>query len=190
MWKFWQTIAVVFVSKKLQAAVSCQCEMNSTVDIFLRTFEDKNNFLNFVSKLSKIIFHICVALKRTVFFVCSVCYSLSVNGNFKETFGMFLLLFNFEHFHTAAFFSSRKMATGIFSYLSWYHSPQTEQNAMKNPLSSFGSSSKNGTRHLQYNGKRCVTSFPRLTRFVCYENGVIVSFSNCANKCFLITLWL
>ena len=76
------------------------------------------------------------------------------------------------------------MTTGIFSHLLWYHSPQTEQNAMKNPLSSFGSSSKNGTRHLQYNGKRCVTSFPRLTRFVCCGNGVIVLFSNCANRCF------
>ena len=65
---------------------------------------------------------------------------------------------------------------GIFSYLLWYHSPQTEQNAMKNPLSSFGSSSKNGTRHLQYNGKRCVTSFPRLTCFVCCGNGVIFHF--------------
>ena len=70
---------------------------------------------------------------------------------------------------------------GIFSYLLWYHSPQTEQNAMKNLLSSFGSSSKNGSHHLQYNGKRCVTSFPRLTRFVCCRNDAVVSFSNCAN---------
>ena len=131
-------------------------------------------------------------LLKESLFVCSVCYSSSVNGNFKETFYLacFCFFLHFEHFHTAAFFSSRKMATRIFSHLLWYHSPQSEQNAMKNPLSSFGSSSKNGTWHLQYNGKRCVTSFPRWTRFVCYGNSVIVSFSNCANKCFLITLWL
>ena len=104
-------------------------------------------------------------LLKEPFFVCTVCYSLSVNGNFKETFYLacFCFYLHFEHFHTAAFFSSE-----IFSYLMWYHSPQIEQNAMKNPLSSIGSSSKNGTRHLQYNGKRCVTSIPRLTRFVCY----------------------
>ena len=121
-----------------------------------------------------------------------MCYSSSANGNFKETFYLacFCFCLHFEHFHTAAFSLSRKMATGIFSYLLWYHSPQTEQNAMKNALSSFGSSSRNDTRHLQYNGKRCVTSFLLLTRFVCCGNGVIVLFSNCANRCFLITLWL
>ena len=132
-------------------------------------------------------------LLKEPFFVCSVCYSSSVNGNFKETFYLacFCFFLHFEHFHTAAFFSSRKMATGIFSHLLWYHSPQTEQNIMKNPLPSFGSSSKNGTRHLEYNGKRyTLTSFPRLTRFVCCGNDVIVSFSNCAKRCFLIKLWL
>ena len=62
--------------------------------------------------------------------------------------------------------------------LLWYRSAQTEQNAMKKPLSSFGSSLTNGTRDLQYNGKRCATSFPHLTRFDCSWNGVIVSFPN------------
>ena len=102
----------------------------------------------------------------------------------KETFCLacFYFYLQFEHFSTAAFFSLRKMTTVIFSPLLWYHSPQTEQNAMKFPLPSFGSSLKNGSRHLQYNGKRCVTSFPRLTRFACCGNGAIVSFSNCANR--------
>ena len=131
-------------------------------------------------------------LLKELLFVCGVHSSSSVNGNFKETFYLacFCFYLHFEHFHTATFFSSRKMATGIFSHLLWYHFLQTEQNSMKNPLSSFRSSSNNGTRHLQYNGKRCITSFPRLTRFVCHGNGVIVSFSNCANRCFLITLRL
>ena len=75
----------------------------------------------------------------------------------------FCFSLHFELFRATAFFSPWKMATGIFSHLLWYHSPQTEQNAMKNPLSSFGSSSKNSTRRLQYNGKRCITSFPGLT---------------------------
>ena len=144
--------------------------------------EDKNNFFNFVSKLDKITFH-NVWLLQKPFIVCSVCYSSSVNGNFKETFYLacFCFYLHFEYFHIAAFFSLQKTATGIFSRLLWYHSLQTEQNAMKNLLSSFGSSSKNGSRHLQYNGKRCVTSFPRLTRFVCCRNDAVVSFSNCAN---------
>ena len=138
------------------------------------------------------LFFIYVWLLKEPFFVVSVCHSSSVNGNFKETFHLacFCFYLHFEHFHTATFFSSRKMATGIFSHLLWHYSPQTEQNTMKNPLSSFGSSSKNGTRHLQYNGEQYVTSFPRLTRFACCGNGVIVSFSNCANRCFLIILWL
>ena len=65
---------------------------------------------------------------------------------------MFLLFFTFRAFSYSSFFFVTN-STGIFSHLLWYHSPQTEQNAMKNPLSSFGSSSKNSTRHLQYNGK-------------------------------------
>ena len=131
-------------------------------------------------------------LLKELLFVCGVHSSSSVNGNFKETFYLacFCFYLHFEHFHTATFFSSPKMATGIFAHLLWRHSPQTEKNATKNPLPSFGSSSKNSTRHLQYNGKRCITSFPRLTRFVCCGNGVIVSFSSYANRCFLITLWL
>ena len=130
-------------------------------------------------------------LKEPGFFG-SVWYSSSVNGNFEETFYLvcFWFYLHFEHFHTADFFSSQKMATEMFSHLLWHYSLHTEQNAMKTSLSSFRSSSKNDTWHLQYNGKRCVTSFPRLTRFVCSGNGVIVSFSNCANRCFLITLWL
>ena len=99
-----------------------------------------------------------------------MCYSISVNGNFTETFYLacFCLHLHFKHFHTAAFFASRKMATRIFSNLLWYHSLQTEQNTMKNPLFSFRSSSKNGTGHCNImGGKRCVTSFPRLTRFAC-----------------------
>ena len=81
---------------------------------------------------------------------------------------MFLLLFTFQAFPYSSFFSSRKMATRIFSHLLWYHSLQTEQSAMKNPLFSFRSSSKNGTGHCNImGGKRCVTSFPRLTRFAC-----------------------
>ena len=130
-------------------------------------------------------------LLKKPFIVCSVCYSSSVNGNFKETLYLacFCFYIHFDHFSIAVF-SSRKTAAGIFSRLMWYQSLQTEQNAMKNLLSSFGSSSRNDTRHLQYNGKRCVTSFLRLTRFVCCGNGVIVLFSNCANRCFLITLWL
>ena len=137
------------------------------------------------------IFHIFVALKRTGFCLQCVPFLISewpLQRNVPLC--MFLLLFTFRAFPYSSFFSSRKMATGIFSHLLWYHSPQTEQNAMKNPLSSFGSSSKNGTWYLQYNGKRCLTSFPRLTCFVCCGNGVIVSFSNCANRCFLITLCL
>ena len=128
-------------------------------------------------------------LLKKPFIVCSVCYSSSVNGNFKETFYLacFCFYLHFEYFHIAAFFSLQKTASGIFSRLLWYHSLQTEQNAMKNLLSSFGSSSKNGSRHLQYNGKRCVTSFPRLTRFVCCRNDAVVSFSSCANKCFFVS---
>ena len=121
-------------------------------------------FQNWIKNLS-----IYVWLLKEPFFVCSVCYSSSVNGNFKKMFYLacFCFYLHFEHFHTAAFISSQKMATGIFSQLLWYHSPQTEQNTVKNPLSSFGLSSKNGTRHLKYNGKPCVTSFPCLTPFVC-----------------------
>ena len=74
------------------------------------------------------------------------------------------------------------MTAEIFSHLLWYHSPENEQNAMKNLLSFFESSSKNGTQNFQCNGKRCVISFPRLTRFVCCGNGAIVSFSNRANN--------
>ena len=111
--------------------------------------------------------------------------SVHVTSEFKRNFlylSCFCFNLHFEHFHTAAFFSSRKMTVEIFSHLLWYHSPETEQNAMKNLLSSFESSSKNDTQNFQYNGRRCIISFPRLTRFVCCENGVIVSFSNCANN--------
>ena len=111
--------------------------------------------------------------------------SVHVTSKFKRNFlylSCFCFNLHFEHFHTAAFFSSRKMTAEISSHLLWYHSPETEQNAMKNLLSSFESSSKNDTQNFQYNGRRCIISFPRLTRFVCCENGAIVSFSNCANN--------
>ena len=192
MAKFCETTTVEFFFKKLQAAVSGTFpETNSTVDISCQLSEDKNIFFTLFQNLPKILF-IYVWLLKEPFFVCSVYYSSSVNGNFKETFFLacFWFYLHFEHFHTAAFVSSWKIATGIFSHLLWYHSPQTEQNTMKNPLSPLGSPSKNGTWHLQYNGKRCATSFPRLNHFVCCGNGVSVSFSNCANRCYLITLWL
>ena len=179
--------------KKLEAVVSVTFpEMNSSVDIFLRTYWRQKQLFLFCFKIDQNNFSYMCGSWKNHFFVCSVCYSTSVNGNFKETFYLacFCFYLHFKHFHTAAFFSSRNMATGIFSHLLWCHSPQTEQNAMKTPLSSFQSSSKKGTRYLQNNGKRYVTSFPRLTRFVCCGNGIIVSFSNCANKYFLITLWL
>ena len=67
-----------------------------------------------------------MALKRTVFclqcvlFLISECYLQSS----KETFYLacFCFYLQFEHFHTVAIVSSRKMTTGIFS-----HSPQTEK---------------------------------------------------------------
>ena len=72
MWKFWQTVAVEFFSKKLQAAVSVTfSEMHSTMDIFLRTFWRQKQLFYFFSKLAKIIFHMRVALKKTVF--CLQC---------------------------------------------------------------------------------------------------------------------
>ena len=82
MEKFWETTAVELFSKKLQTAVSVTFpEMNSTVDIFLRISEDKNNYFCFVLILTKITFQIYEALTRTVF--RRVCFSSSVNGTFK-----------------------------------------------------------------------------------------------------------
>ena len=91
----------------------------------------------------------------------------------------FYFYLQLDNFHTAAFFSSQKMTIRIFSHFLWYHYQQTEQNAVNNSLSFVGLFSKNNTRNLQYNAKRCVTSFPRLTCSICCGNGVIVSFSNC-----------
>ena len=104
-------------------------------------------------------------------FCLHLCCSSSINGNFKVE-----KKYSIQHVSAfidslsisiqQLFFSSRKMTTGIFSHPLWCHSPQTEQNATKNPLSFFGSSLKNNTRYLHYNGKRCVTSFPCINRFV------------------------
>ena len=72
--------------------------------------ESKNNFLNFVSKLAKIIFHICVALKRTVF--CLHCV-LFLIGEWQlqrnVLLGMFLLLFTFRAFSYSSFFFVRNI---------------------------------------------------------------------------------
>ena len=137
--------------KKLEAVVSVTFpEMNSSVDIFLRTYWRQKQLFLFCFKIDQNNFSYMCGSWKNHFFVCSVCYSTSVNGNFKETFYLacFCFYLHFKHFHTAAFLSSRKMATRIFSHPLWYHSLQTEQNAMKNPLFSFRSSSNNGTGHL------------------------------------------
>ena len=73
-----------FFSKKLQADFSLTFPgTDSAVHIFLgRVLKTKTTFFYLVSKLAKITFHIYMALKKTVF-VYNVCYSSSVNGNFK-----------------------------------------------------------------------------------------------------------
>ena len=164
--------------------------MDSTVDISLGTFWRQQQLFKFCSKIAKITLHMCVALKWTVFcfqFVLFLISEWSLQSS-KETFCLacFCFCLHFQHFPTGVFF----LDTGIFSHLVWYHFPQTEQNNMRNALSSYGSFSKNDIRHLRYNGKRFVTSFLRLTIFVCCGSGVIVSFSNCTNRCFLFTFWL
>ena len=138
-----------FFSKMLQAAVSVNFQKRTPPWTFsCELSEYKNNLFTLFQNWPEILF-LYVWLLKEPFLVCSLYYSLSVNGSFKETLYLacFWFYLYFEHFHTAAFISSRKTATGIFSHLLWYHSPQTEQNTMKNPLSSLGSSSKNGTRH-------------------------------------------
>ena len=57
--------------------------MDSAVDIFLGRFWRQKQLFDLVSKFAKITSHIYVALKRTAFFCLQLCYSSSVNGNFK-----------------------------------------------------------------------------------------------------------
>ena len=63
---------------------------------------------------------ITVALKRTGFlFVQCAIHQSVVTSKFKRNvlLSMFLLLLQFEHFHTPTFFSSWEVATGKFSHL-------------------------------------------------------------------------
>ena len=116
--------------------------MNSTVDIFLRISEDKNNYFCFVLILTKITFQIYEALTRTVF-QKSVLFLISewYLQDSKDTFYLawFCFYLHFEHFHTQNFFSSRKTTTGIFSHLLssvfWTNFRQTFRFQVKKELS-------------------------------------------------------
>lgn len=151
----------------------------------LERSENKNNcFICF--KLPKIGFFIYLWLLNESYFLflMSAIRQLSTvilksKRNVLFYWACFYFYLQLDNFHTAAFFSSQKMTIRIFSHFLWYHYQQTEQNAVNNPLSFVGLSSKYNTRNLQYNAKRCVTSFPRLICSICCGNGVIVSFSNC-----------
>ena len=102
---------VEFYFYKVSDSTNCNCFRNLT-------------FLNLISKITKIIakitFHICVALKITVF-ILNVCYSSLMNGNFKVQRKRSI-------WHVSAFiyslrisiqqlFLSQKMITGILSHL-------------------------------------------------------------------------
>ena len=118
---------IYFVSKLLDKSL----EM-TTVEFYFYKVSDSTNcncfrnltFLNLISKITKIIakitFHICVALKITVF-ILNVCYSSLMNGNFKVQRKRSI-------WHVSAFiyslrisiqqlFLSQKMITGILSHL-------------------------------------------------------------------------
>ena len=119
--------------------------------------------------------------------MCAIPHQWMLASEFKRNvlFGMFLLLFTVWAFPYSSYcFVTKDDHRNIFTFSANWKS------AMKNPLSSFGSSLTNGTQYLQYKGKQCLNSFPRLTRFACGENGVFVSFAKSANTCFLITLSL
>ena len=90
-----ETTEVEFFSKNVQAAVSVTFpEMNSTVDIFLRSFwRQKQHFL-FCFKIGQNNFSYMCGSQKEPSFVSSVCYSSSVNDNFKETFYTLFLVNN------------------------------------------------------------------------------------------------
>ena len=90
-----ETTEVEFFSKNVQAAVSVTFpEMNSTVDIFLQSFwRQKQHFL-FCFKIGQNNFSYMCGSQKEPSFVSSVCYSSSVNDNFKETFYTLFLVNN------------------------------------------------------------------------------------------------
>ena len=113
--------------------------------------------------------------------MCAIPHQWMLASEFKRNvlFGMFLLLFTVWAFPYSSYcFVTKDDHRNIFTFSANWKS------AMKNPLSSFGSSLTNGTQYLQYKGKQCLNSFPRLTRFACCENGVFVSFAKSANTLF------